>query len=98
MGSASLVVYLFHGFVVRAADYSGWLDWAGGQPDVALATVLASSIGLSLLLATPAVSQRLGRLVDPVGWLRRRDLANPGQPVNRVPEAQRSMDRAGSDR
>ena len=98
MGSASLVVYLFHGFVVRAADYSGWLDWAGGQPDLALATVVASSIGLSLVLATPAVSQRLGRLVDPVGWLPRRDLAFPGQPVNPVPETPKPKDRAAAGR
>ena len=37
LGSATLVVYLFHGFVVRYADAAGWLDWSAEQPDLALA-------------------------------------------------------------
>jgi fucose 4-O-acetylase-like acetyltransferase len=73
LGSATLVVYLFHGFVVRYVDYTGWLD--GARPDLALVAVAAGSIGLALLLAAPPVSRRLGTLVDPVGRWQTRSLA-----------------------
>ena len=42
LGSATLVVYLFHGFAVRYAAAAGWLDWSAAQPDLALAAVAAS--------------------------------------------------------
>ena len=75
LGSATLVVYLFHGFVVRYADAAGWLDGSDAQPDLALAAVAAGSLGLALLLSAPPVSQRLGALVDPVGRWQARSLA-----------------------
>ena len=75
LGSATLVVYLFHGFVVRSADTAGWLDWSAAQPDLALVAVAAGSIGLALLLSAPPVSQRLGALVDPIGRWQARSLA-----------------------
>ena len=28
MGAATLVVYLFHGFVVKGAEYAGYMGWA----------------------------------------------------------------------
>jgi fucose 4-O-acetylase-like acetyltransferase len=75
LGSATLVVYLFHGFVVRYADAAGWLDWSAAQPDLALAGVAVGSTALALLLATPPVCRRLGALVDPVGRWQARSLA-----------------------
>ena len=32
MGAATLVVYLFHGFVVKGAEYAGFLGWAASTP------------------------------------------------------------------
>jgi fucose 4-O-acetylase-like acetyltransferase len=71
LGSASLVVYLFHGFAVKAADYAGVADLAAAWPAATLALLTAAAIGLGVLLAVPPVSQRLGAVVDPVGALRR---------------------------
>ena len=68
MGSASLVVYLFHGFVVKALQYSSYPDWADAHPAVSLPLTTLGAVGLALLLASPPVSRRLGVLVDPVGF------------------------------
>ena len=35
MGAATLVVYLFHGFVVKGAGYAGWGDWADDHAVIA---------------------------------------------------------------
>ena len=75
LGSASLVVYLCHGFVVRYADAAGCLDWSAAQPDLALATIAVAGPAVALLLAAPPVSRRLGALVDPVGRWQTRSLA-----------------------
>ena len=32
MGAFTLVVYLFHGFFIKGAEYAGWGSWAGGAP------------------------------------------------------------------
>ena len=32
LGSASLVVYLFHGFFIKGAEYAGVPDWAASVP------------------------------------------------------------------
>ena len=75
LGSATLVVYLFHGFVVKTVSYTGFPAWSAGHP---VAALLLSTLGaalLALLLATPPVSRRLGVVVDPVGTWRRRQAA-----------------------
>lgn len=67
MGSATLVVYLCHGFVVRGLAYSDYPDWAA---DHVLAAAFATFVGgvlLSLTLASPPVRKRLLLLVDPFG-------------------------------
>lgn len=76
MGAATLVVYLFHGFVVLGARFWGYEDWVHTVPlwvGIPLTTVLA--IGVALLLAWRPVSHRLGYVVDPIGtatrWTKR---------------------------
>lgn len=71
MGSASLVVYLVHGFVVKGLQYSPYPDWAAAHPGAALPLTTLGAIGLALLLASPPVAARLGVLVDPVGFAQR---------------------------
>ncbi|TIC84222.1 acyltransferase family protein [Nocardioides sp. GY 10127] len=68
MGSASLVVYLFHGFFVKGAEYAGWagVGSLGAVPAFALTTVAAASV--AMLLAWPPVARVLGRVADPLGW------------------------------
>jgi fucose 4-O-acetylase-like acetyltransferase len=68
MGSASLVVYLFHGFVVRGLGYSTYPDWAAAHPVLSLPLTTLGAVALALLLAWRPVARRLGVLVDPVGF------------------------------
>src|SRR4051812_1270236 len=67
MGAATLVVYLFHGFVIKGADYAGYPSWADDHRAVAfgLTTVLAAV--LAMFLAWPPVARVLSHAVDPFG-------------------------------
>jgi fucose 4-O-acetylase-like acetyltransferase len=71
MGSASLVVYLFHGFVVKATVHAGLPSWAHIHPRQALAAVTVGALVVSAVVASPAVAGRLRWGVDPIGtWAR----------------------------
>lgn len=67
MGAATLIVYLFHGFVVRGLEYAGYTDWAVAHPVLAPPVTLIGAALLALALAAPPVSRRLAPLVDPLG-------------------------------
>ena len=81
LGSATLVVYLFHGFVVKSVDYTGFPDWSSRHPVTALAVSTLVAVPVALVLAAPPVARRLNVLVDPVGSWRRRQAAptDPGR-------------------
>ncbi len=73
LGAASLVVYLFHGFVVKTASYVGLAALAEHAGMLTVAAVAAAAVLLSASLASPPVADRLSLVVDPVGaWRRRR--------------------------
>lgn len=67
MGSATLVVYLCHGFAVKGLEYAGFPAWAGAHPALALAVTTTGALGLSLALASRPVASRLQAVVDPFG-------------------------------
>lgn len=71
MGSASMVVYLFHGFVVRYADAAGWVEPWRGESWLSLPITASTAIALALVLAAPPVARRLTWLADPVGSVQR---------------------------
>ncbi len=72
-GSATLVVYLCHGFVVRLAEHLGAGDWALAAGAAGTAAVTLGAIVLALLLASPPVRYWLEHAVDPVrAWRARR--------------------------
>jgi len=71
LGSATMVVYLCHGFFVKLAEYAGALNWAGAAPWLALVVTTTAAVVLTLGLAAPPVARRLTPVVDPVGALRR---------------------------
>ncbi len=71
LGAASLVVYLFHGFFIKGAEYAGLGDWADSHPALSLLVVPSSALGLAVLLAQPPLARRLNRLVDPIGAMGR---------------------------
>jgi fucose 4-O-acetylase-like acetyltransferase len=68
MGASTLVVYLFHGFAVKGAEYAGYPDWADAHPVPALVLTVAAALVLTLLLAWTPVASRLAHLVDPIGY------------------------------
>jgi fucose 4-O-acetylase-like acetyltransferase len=65
MGSATMIVYLFHGFAVKTADYAGFREWAAAHPVQGLVAATAGGVAISLLLASPPVRRVLRHLVDP---------------------------------
>ncbi len=72
MGAATMVVYLFHGFAVKGAEFAGFADWAAGHPYLAVPPLVSCAIGLTLLLAHRPVASRLDRVVDPLGHVEQR--------------------------
>jgi fucose 4-O-acetylase-like acetyltransferase len=71
LGAATLVVYLFHGFFVKSAQYAGAGDWAVNHPWPGLLVTTALAVVLALCLASPPVARRLSVVVDPVAAYRR---------------------------
>jgi fucose 4-O-acetylase-like acetyltransferase len=69
LGAASLVVYLFHGFAVKAAEYAGVGGLSERDPVTGFLAVTAAAVGISVLLAATPVSRRLNVLVDPISTL-----------------------------
>jgi len=71
MGAATLVVYLFHGFAIKGAEYSGYMGWASDHVAVSLVLTTVAAAGLALLLAWSPVSRVLTHAVDPFGYAER---------------------------
>jgi fucose 4-O-acetylase-like acetyltransferase len=71
MGAATLVVYLFHGFVIKSAEYAGYVDWADDHRVVSLVLTTLAAAGLALLLAWRPVAGVLTHAVDPFGYAER---------------------------
>ena len=80
LGSATLVVYLVHGFVVKSVSYTAFPGWADGHALTALALSTLAAVALALLLSWAPVSGRLQVVVDPVGSWRRRQAAPVAEP------------------
>ncbi len=70
LGGATIIVYLFHGFAVKGAEYSDFPDWAADHALLAFVLVTAVGVALSLLLACPPVAKRLGYVVEPTTVLK----------------------------
>jgi fucose 4-O-acetylase-like acetyltransferase len=73
LGSATLVVYLFHDFFVVALSRSGYPDLVRGNLALSIFWPSVGAVALALLLASPPVATRLTVLADPFGaWSKRR--------------------------
>jgi fucose 4-O-acetylase-like acetyltransferase len=91
MGASTLVVYLFHGFVVKGADYAGYPSWADAHPVLSVPVTTLAAVMVALLLACRPVASRLVDVVDPFGYAERHvrraaDLAEAGREVGREVE------------
>ena len=65
LGSASLVVYLFHGFFIKGASYAGFEDWAADRPVLSLVVATLGGISISLLLSWRPVRKPLEKVISP---------------------------------
>lgn len=95
MGTYTLVVYMFHGFVVKGVSYTGFPDWAAGHALLSLALVSVASVGLALLLAWRPLASRLQELVDPFGYAEGH--ARHAVAITRVAADGRDLPRVRSD-
>ena len=66
LGAGSLVVYLFHGFFVKAASYAGYDDWADQHALVAFVLTTTTAVLVALTLSWRPVRARLEKVVTPV--------------------------------
>ena len=65
LGAGSLVVYLFHGFFVKAAEYAGFEGWAADQPVLSFALATVVSVTVALTLSWRPVRKPLEKIVTP---------------------------------
>lgn len=91
LGAASLVIYLFHGFVVRGAEYAGVGGLSERDPVTGFLAVSAAAVAVSLLLAATPVSRRLNKLVDPISTLAAEPAAGPLHPGHHRTETVASL-------
>ena len=69
MGTATMVVYLFHGFVIKTFLALGWPDFTAAHPWLGLVLTILGAIALPLVLASPPVRRALEPFTNPLGWL-----------------------------
>jgi fucose 4-O-acetylase-like acetyltransferase len=67
MGSMTLVVYLCHGFFIKALGYGGYKEWANDHGVIALLATTVISVAIALFLAWRPVATVLLHLIDPLG-------------------------------
>lgn len=72
MGTATMVVYLFHGFVIKTVKALGWPDFTAAHPTLGLVLTIIGAVALALLLASPPVRRVLEPFTNPLGWLEAR--------------------------
>ncbi|MDT0183703.1 acyltransferase family protein [Microbacterium sp. ARD31] len=77
MGTATMVVYLFHGFVIKTAKLAGWPDVTAAYPVAGLVVTVVAAIGLTMLLASPPVRRVLEPFTNPLGWVEKRRKVSP---------------------
>jgi fucose 4-O-acetylase-like acetyltransferase len=65
LGAGSLVVYLFHGFFVKAAEYAGFADWASDRPLLSFTAATVTSVAVALTLSWRPVRKPLEKVVTP---------------------------------
>ncbi len=72
MGSATMVVYLFHGFAVKELEYVGFVTWAHDRQWLGLVAAVGLGVAIALGLAVRPVRRVLERIVDPFDLAQRR--------------------------
>lgn len=71
MGAATMIVYLFHGFVVKGLQYAGFPEWSDAHPWLGLVAATVGGVAITFALAAAPISRRLEHVVDPFGTAER---------------------------
>jgi len=66
LGAGSLVVYLFHGFVVKGAEFAGFPAWAADHAALSFGLATLVALALALTLSWRPVRKPLQKVVTPV--------------------------------
>ncbi len=82
MGTATMVIYLFHGFVIKTVKALGWPGFTTDHPWLGLVLTIVGAIALALFLATPHVRRALEPLTNPLGWLESRRNRSSSAPTS----------------
>ena len=72
MGAASLVVYLCHGFVIKAVSYTAFPAWVDAHGLLGLVLACSGAVAVALLLASPLLARPLERAIDPLTFAENR--------------------------
>ena len=83
MGTATMVIYLFHGFVIKTFMALGWPDFTASYPTLGLVLTVLGAVGLAFFLACPPVRRVLEPFTNPLGWLEARRRAGLARPPRR---------------
>ena len=65
LGAASLVVYLFHGFVIEGLAIAGMNDWSADHPWESVVLTTLGGFALATALPWRPVSRKLDKVVTP---------------------------------
>ncbi|MCW2738126.1 MAG: Fucose 4-O-acetylase [Nocardioides sp.] len=82
MGTATMVVYLFHGFVIKTVKALGWPDFTAAHPWLGLVLTILGGIALTLVLASPPVRRVLEPFTNPLGWLEKKRRSHRPAPTS----------------
>ena len=85
MGTATMVIYLFHGFVIKTVKAMGWPEFTVVHPWLGLVLTIVGAVALAFLLATPPVRRVLEPFTNPLGWLEKRRAAGRDQAPRQEP-------------
>ena len=75
MGTATMVVYLFHGLVIKSAQALGWDDWTAVHVNAGFVITTLAAVALALTLASPPVRRVLEPVTNPIAWWEKRRAA-----------------------
>ena len=95
MGTATMVIYLFHGFVIKTVKAMGWPEFTAAHEVLGLVLTIVGAIALALFLAAPPVRRVLEPFTNPLGWLEARRTRPSAGPHVGLTAARGSRSRSG---
>lgn len=72
MGTATMVIYLFHSFGIKTVKVLGWPEFTAAHEVLGLVLTIVGAVALAFFLATPPVRRALEPFTNPAGWVESR--------------------------